>query len=264
MAEPVIRCILLDIEGTSCPVSFVASVLFPYARERLASYLESNNNDPDVQALIAATQAAIAADPNPEVQALRQGSPIPGHQPAGQEHLPSEQTQSPVVAYLQWLIDHDIKFPALKELQGRIWASGYANGGLVAPLFDDVAPTLQHWHQDGYQLAVYSSGSVAAQQLLYRHSEDGNLEGLFSHWFDTRIGAKQQSASYAAIANVLALAPSQILFVSDAIAELEAASAVGMAVRFSDRQGNPARDAGPFIAIQSLAEIELPSSTCQP
>ena len=257
MAEPVIRSILLDIEGTTCPVSFVASLLFPYARERLASYLETNQGDPEVQALLAATQAAFAADPNPEVQALRQGAPIQGHS-TGQAQLQLGQTNSPLVAYLQWLIDHDIKFPPLKELQGRIWASGYANGDLVAPLFDDVAPTLQRWHQDGYQLAVYSSGSVAAQQLLYRHSQNGNLEGLFSHWFDTRIGPKQAADSYGAIAAALQLEPAEILFVSDALAELEAAHGIGMAVAFSDRQGNPGRDPGPFNAIQSLAEIELP------
>jgi enolase-phosphatase E1 len=258
MVESAIRCILLDIEGTTCPVSFVASVLFPYARERLASHLETNHGDPEVQALLAATQAAFAADPNPEVQALRQGFPIPGHQPAGQEQLQPGQTNPPLVAYLQWLIDHDIKFPALKELQGRIWASGYACGDLVAPLFEDVAPTLHHWHRDGYQLAVYSSGSVAAQQLLYRHSKDGNLESLFSHWFDTRIGSKQAPASYSAIAAVLQLEPAEILFVSDALAEIESAHGIGMAVRFSDRQGNPGREPGPFNAIQSLAEIELP------
>ena len=258
MAESVIRCILLDIEGTTCPVSFVASLLFPYARERLASYLEANQGDPEVQALLAATQAAFAADPNAEVEALRQGSPIPGHPPAEQEQLQPGQTNSPLVAYLQWLIDHDIKFPPLKELQGRIWASGYANGDLVAPLFDDVAPTLQRWHRDGYRLAVYSSGSVAAQQLLYRHSQDGNLESLFSHWFDTRIGSKQAPASYSAIAAVLQLEAAEILFVSDALAEIEAAHGIGMAVVFSDRQGNPGRDPGPFNAIQSLAEIELP------
>jgi enolase-phosphatase E1 len=254
MAEPVIRCILLDIEGTTCPVSFVASVLFPYARERLAGYLDTNHGDPQVQELLAATQAALAVDPNPEVQALQQVSPIP----ANQEQLQPEQTNAPLVAYLQWLIDHDIKFPALKELQGRIWASGYACGDLVAPLFDDVAPALRRWHRDGYQLAVYSSGSVAAQQLLYRHSNNGNLEGLFSHWFDTRTGPKQQSASYGAIAKMLMLEPAQILFVSDAIAELEAAYAVGMAVHFSDREGNPARGPGAFMAIKSLADIELP------
>ena len=257
MAESVIRSILLDIEGTTCPVSFVASVLFPYARERLASYLETHKGDPEVQALLAATQAAFAADPNAEVVALRQGAPIQGHS-AGQGQLQLGQTNSQLVSYLQWLIDHDIKFPPLKELQGRIWASGYASGDLVAPLFEDVAPTLHHWHRDGYQLAVYSSGSVAAQQLLYRHSQNGNLESLFRHWFDTRIGSKQAPASYSAIAEVLQLEPAEILFVSDALAEIEAAHGIGMDVIFSDREGNPGRNPGPFNAIRSLAEIEFP------
>lgn len=254
MAEPMIRCILLDIEGTTCPVDFVASVLFPYARERLASYLETNLDDPKVRALMAATQAAFAADPNPEVRALYQ-APITSSNP-NQSNEAQEQIH--LVTYLRWLIDHDIKLPALKDLQGHIWAAGYGCGDLVAPLFNDVAPTLLHWHQHGYTLASYSSGSVAAQQLLYRHSSNGNLEGLFDHWFDTRTGAKQQPASYGTIAEMLILEPTQILFVSDAIAELEAASAVGMAVRFSDREGNPARDPGPFMAVKSLADIELP------
>jgi enolase-phosphatase E1 len=157
------------------------------------------------------------------------------------------------------LIDHDIKFPALKELQGRIWASGYASGDLIAPLFDDVAPTLHHWHRDGYQLAVYSSGSVAAQKLLYRYSQNGNLESLFSHWFDTRIGSKQATDSYSAIAEVLQLEPAEILFVSDALAEIEAAHGIGMDVIFSDREGNPGRDPGAFRPITSLAEIQLPA-----
>ena len=122
MAEPVIRCILLDIEGTTCPVSFVASVLFPYARERLTRYLEANQGDPEVQALLAATQAAFAADSNPEVQALRQGAAIPGQPPAGQGQLQLGQTDSPLVAYLQWLIDHDIKFQPSKSCRG---ASGH-------------------------------------------------------------------------------------------------------------------------------------------
>jgi enolase-phosphatase E1 len=164
-----------------------------------------------------------------------------------------------VVPYLHWLIDHDIKLTALKDLQGRVWEAGYACGDLVAPLFSDVAPALKRWHQQGYQLAVYSSGSVAAQQLLYRHSQDGNLEGLFSHWFDTRIGPKQAPASYSTIAADLQLEPAEILFVSDAIAEIEAAHGIGMAVRFSDRQGNPWRDPGSFRPITSLADIQLPA-----
>ena len=254
-----VRCILLDIEGTTCPVSFVASVLFPYAREHLGPFLDGNKTDPDVAALIRDVQTAWEADPNPEVQHLRQAALNQTNTSAG---TPSEAMAAgapTVVPYLHWLIDHDVKLTALKDLQGRVWKAGYASGDLVAPLFNDVAPALKRWQQQGYQLAVYSSGSVAAQQLLYRHSEAGNLEGLFSHWFDTRIGPKQAPASYDAIAAALQRTPAEILFVSVAIAEIEAAHGIGMAVRFSDRPGNPARDPGGFSPITSMADIQLPN-----
>ena len=286
-----VRCILLDIEGTTCPVSFVASVLFPYAREHLGPFLAANQGDPDVAGLMKDVEAAWEADPHREAQQLRQAAlnqPIPVASVQAEANTADAPAAAPpaativpptnastvastvlpakvptvaptVVPYLRWLIDHDIKLTALKDLQGRVWTAGYACGDLVAPLFNDVAPTLKRWHHQGYQLAVYSSGSVAAQQLLYRHSNHGNLEGLFSHWFDTRIGPKQAPASYHAIAAALQLAPAEILFVSDAIAEIEAAHASGMAVRFSDRQGNPGRDPGGFQAITSLAEIQLPA-----
>ncbi|MCX5945144.1 MAG: acireductone synthase [Cyanobacteria bacterium] len=254
-----VSCILLDIEGTTCPVSFVAAVLFPYARDHLSSFLEQHNNDPAVQALIKTVQTVFSADSNPEVELLRQSqaglNQIPPSSPgASATTTPS---QLDVVPYLHWLIDHDIKLTALKDLQGLIWMEGYACGDLVAPLFNEVAEALLDWKQKGYQLAVYSSGSVAAQQLLYRHSQDGNLEGLFSHWFDTRRGPKQSPGSYSAIASILQLDPEQILFVSDAVAELVAASEAGMAVFFSDREGNPERDPGGFTSISSLAEIQL-------
>ncbi|MDA7431604.1 acireductone synthase, partial [Synechococcus sp. AH-601-O20] len=32
--------ILLDIEGTTCPVSFVTETLFPYAKSELKSFLD--------------------------------------------------------------------------------------------------------------------------------------------------------------------------------------------------------------------------------
>jgi len=106
-------------------------------------------------------------------------------------------------------------------------------------------------------LAVYSSGSVAAQRLIYGHSNAGDLRSLFSHWFDTRIGPKQTPESYATIADQLGVAPEQVLFVSDALTECQAAAAAGMQVVFSDREGNPGRDPGPFERIVSFDNLEL-------
>jgi enolase-phosphatase E1 len=161
------------------------------------------------------------------------------------------------VRFLRRMIDQDRKLPALKELQGLIWDEGYGSGELIAPLFADVAPALRRWQERGLELAVYSSGSVRAQQLLYRHSDAGDLSGMFRHWFDTRIGPKGEEASYRAIAAVMGLEPGAILFVSDAPAELEAADAAGLQTRFSLREGNPQRDPGRFLSISSLLEIGI-------
>jgi enolase-phosphatase E1 len=228
--------VLLDIEGTTCPVSFVAEVLFPYARQALGPYLQRHGTEPAVAALLQEVEAAWRQDPHPEAQALR--------------------TAGDLVAYMEWLIDHDIKLTPLKDLQGRIWADGYGSGAITAPLFADVAEALRRWHGTGLQLAVYSSGSVPAQQLLYRHSDSGDLSGLFDHWFDTRVGAKQQPESYRQIAKAMGVEPSGVLFISDALAELEAAHGAGMAVLLSDRPGNPNRDSGPFERISDYSQLQ--------
>ena len=232
--------VLLDIEGTTCPVSFVAATLFPYARARLQPFLQAHGQDPDLQPLLGELNAAYRS--------------------ANQE-TSQEQSEPPsldqLCRFLQQLIDADRKLTALKDLQGLIWNEGYADGELVTPLFHDVPPTLKRWHADGLQLAVYSSGSVAAQQLLYAHSNAGDLCPLFSAWFDTRSGPKQDPASYLLIANSLAVSAAKILFVSDSLAELDAAQASGLATRFSRRAGNPEQHPGRHNLINSLEELQL-------
>jgi enolase-phosphatase E1 len=160
-----------------------------------------------------------------------------------------------VAAYLQDLIDRDVKLTALKDLQGQIWRNGYEKRELVAPLYSDVAEALERWHQARLVLAVYSSGSVPAQQLLYGHSTAGDLRAFFSHWFDTRVGSKQLELSYRSIAEQMQVAPEQILFISDCLKELEAAASAGMSVLFSDRDGNPGRDSGGFERINDYRRL---------
>ena len=243
--------LLLDIEGTTCPVSFVAEVLFPYARERLQPYLEAHGHEPEVMALVDDTRKLWLADPSASAQELlaTSGATAPADSSAGRA--------SQVVPYLRWLIDHDVKATPLKDLQGRIWSEGYASAEIVAPLFSDVPDALQRWHEQGLVLGVYSSGSVPAQKLLYQHSQAGDLTTLFSHWFDTRTGTKQETGSYATIAAEMGTAPSSVLFVSDSLAELHAADAASMAVLFSDRDGNPGRDSGSFARISDYSQLSL-------
>ena len=231
--------VLLDIEGTTCPVSFVAGTLFPYATQHLASFVKTHRGKAVVGELLASAEETWKQDSNLEAQQLL------------------AQPGADVITYLQLLIKQDRKLTELKDLQGLLWAEGYASGDLKGPLFSDVAPALRRWHQQGAVLAVYSSGSVVAQQLLYGHSTEGDLRSLFSHWFDTRTGAKQDVASYRAISEAMGVGSSKVLFISDSLLECEAAHAAEMQVLFSDRDGNPGRDNGSFERIRSYADLQL-------
>ncbi len=234
--------LLLDIEGTTCPVSFVTGTLFPFAGEQMGAFLEQNQHQDRVRKLVEEVEVAWKADPHPEAVAL-------------QAEVPDEWVPWRVLPYLHWLIAQDRKLTALKELQGMVWEQGYASGRLVGPLFSDVPAALRRCRKAGIVLAVYSSGSVKAQQLLYRHSSGGDLCELFSHWFDTRCGPKQNSASYTAIAAAMAVEPGRVLFISDSLGELEAAAGAGMKVLFSLREGNPQSDPGAFRSIIGFDEL---------
>jgi enolase-phosphatase E1 len=247
MAPPTLTHLLLDIEGTTCPVSFVAETLFPFARRHLPAYLARHRHDPEVAALLGELERARAEDAD-----------APGFDAVSPS---TDGGLSQAVAYLDWLMEHDRKLTPLKQLQGLVWESGYADGSLMAPLYPDVAPALALAHRSGLTLTVYSSGSVPAQQLLYAHTPAGDLRPLFQHWFDTRTGAKQEPQSYRRIAAAMGADPARILFVSDATGELRAAAAAGLQVLFSDRPGNPERDPAGFASITSFAALgEIPGS----
>ena len=105
---------------------------------------------------------------------------------------------------------------------------GYETGRLRCRIYPDAADALRCWHADGFQLYVYSSGSIAAQQTLFGYSDRGDLRELFRGYCDTTTGAKTEAASYAAIARAIGCAPHGTVFLSDVEAELDAAGAVGM------------------------------------
>ena len=155
------------------------------------------------------------------------------------------------------MISIDKKSTALKDLQGKIWEHGYNNGDLKSQLFPETAECLREWREQGITLSVYSSGSIQAQKLLYRHSPAGDLEKLFSHWFDTHAGPKKSTESYIKIAEQLGSSPNKIWFVSDNGAECDSARSAGMHTLFSLRDGNPDRDPRDHTVVQSLREVSV-------
>jgi enolase-phosphatase E1 len=123
---------------------------------------------------------------------------------------------------------------------------------LKGTLFPDVPPAFSRWAGQG-KIAIYSSGSVQAQQLLFRFSIFGDLTPSISAYFDTRTGAKRETASYRAIATAMEIDPGSACFFSDVVAELDAAREAGFETRLVVREGNAAvEDPHGHIAIDTL------------
>ena len=236
--------LLLDIEGTTCPVSFVSEVLFPFAKQELSNYIKQHWNENTHNKPIQEAKKEWLDDQSSESVRIKK-----------QLSQGEIQEIDGLIQYLKHLISIDKKSTALKDLQGKIWEYGYNNGELKSVLYQETAECLRQWHEQGLTLSVYSSGSIHAQQLLYRHSSSGNLESLFSHWFDTHTGPKKSSESYTKIAKHLNTPPNNIWFVSDNGAECDAAQAAGMHTLFSLRNGNPDRDPKDHKVIKSLLEV---------
>ena len=237
--------ILLDIEGTTCPVSFVTETLFPYAKSELKSFLYRHRNDPFINQLIDNADNEWIHDNSEDSTRLR-------HQSEKEQQVKHLEIES----YLQLLIETDKKSTTLKDIQGKIWKEGYTTGRITSELFEDAEENLKRWHKQGYRLSVYSSGSVEAQHLLYKYTNKGDIENLFSHWFDTHIGNKKDPSSYSEIASVMGCKPQNILFISDNSDECDAARSAGLGTLYSMRDGNPQQEPRNHPVISHLEEVE--------
>jgi enolase-phosphatase E1 len=236
---PAVRAIILDIEGTTTPIAFVTGTLFPYARRHLPAYIDAH--------------WTACGDVIERLRAERQQEQAEGVPPWSVESR--EARRASVIAFVEWLMDRDRKSPALKELQGRIWEDGYRRGELIGEVFPDVPGALERWHRAGIPVGIFSSGSVLAQQLLFRHSSAGDLTRFLRWHFDTGIGAKGEPESYTRIVSEVGAMSPEILFVSDVVRELDAARTAGMQTRLSDRPGNAVQPANDHPVIRTFADI---------
>jgi enolase-phosphatase E1 len=176
----------------------------------VSGFLQRHWNDPEVRADVARLQAEHAAE--------SQHSPLP----------PWREDATGIVAYLHWLMDRDRKSTGLKSLQGKIWEEGYRTGDLRGEVYPDVPPAFERWRRKGIDIAIFSSGSVQAQRSLFTSTATGDLTRFICAHFDTTTGPKAAPDSYARIAAALERPPSEVLFVSDVVAELDAARTAGM------------------------------------
>ena len=199
-----VKYILTDIEGTTTSISFVHETLFPYAAQKLKTFVLKSLDNKNVQEVLFQTKKT-----------------------ASEENGKNLNDEEACDLLLHW-IKKDRKHAALKNLQGFIWEEGYVSGEIKGHVYNDVPQALSDWKKAGLTLGVYSSGSVQAQKLLLEYSSEGNLRPFFSHHFDTAVGHKREVASYQNIARELGIIPSEILFLSDIKEELDAARSAGM------------------------------------
>ncbi|MGZ9667280.1 acireductone synthase [Pseudomonas sp. GNP014] len=221
-----IKAILTDIEGTTSAVSFVFDVLFPYAARHLPDFVRQNAGRADVAEQI----AAVRRDSNE----------------------PQADVERVIEILLSWIAE-DRKATPLKALQGMVWAQGYQAGQLKGHVYPDAVEALQRWHAAGYQLFVYSSGSVLAQKLIFGCSEAGDLTPLFSGYFDTTSGPKREAQSYTNIQQAIGVEPGEILFLSDIVQELDAAQAAGLQTCGLAREGGELEG---YVSVDSFTGIE--------
>ncbi len=220
-----VKAVLTDIEGTTSSISFVKDVLFPYSKKHLKDFVQKHEGDPQVRRILK------------EVESLEAGDPLE--------------------VLLRW-IDEDKKITPLKEIQGLIWEEGYKKGEIKGHIYEDAYRKLKEWHERGIPIYVYSSGSVKAQKLLFGHTPYGDINYLFSGYFDTKIGSKKDPESYRRIAKEIGFKPEEILFLSDNVDEVKSASEVGMkVVRFAREGENEYLENFPFPQVRSFEDLEI-------
>ncbi|UKZ79351.1 hypothetical protein TrVFT333_007102 [Trichoderma virens FT-333] len=120
------QVLLLDIEGTVCPISFVKDVLFPYALDVLPKFLIEQWDE----------------------------SSFAEYRNAFPEEYRND--RSAFEAHVRDLVARDVKASYLKALQGYLWKKGYESGVLKAPLFPDVPPFITNAHAAGQKIMIYS------------------------------------------------------------------------------------------------------------
>jgi len=237
------KVLLLDIEGCTTSISFVHDVLFPYARKHLAQFAAGLAGSEELSPLVEGLRAEL-------MEASGAGV-------AGADNITNANLEELALI----LMNRDVKSKTLKEIQGRIWKEGYEKGELKGHVYPDFVPMLQWFESNGkVKVYIYSSGSVQAQKLLFGHSVAGDLlQHLAGHFDIPTAGPKKEPASYQQIAASLQVYPADIVFVSDAVGELEAATAAGVgAAVMSVRPGNAplsAADRLRYPTVHSLLQL---------
>ncbi|KAI8478848.1 Enolase-phosphatase E1 [Branchiostoma belcheri] len=247
-----VSVVLLDIEGTTTPITFVKDELFPYVRSHVRQHLEEHWQEEECQQDITALKKQAEEDKEMDGVVLIPECTTDDDDEARRKVL------SAVVDNVLWNMDADRKVTALKQLQGHMWRAAYQTGKIKGEVYPDVVPAIRQWLETGRQVYIYSSGSVEAQKLLFGFSTEGDLLELFSGHFDTTTGLKVETESYRRIAKAVGCDPGNILFLTDVVREAKPSREAGMKTCLTVRPGNAPlteEDMADFPIIKSFSEL---------
>jgi len=249
-----IKVVLLDIEGTTTSISFVSEVLFPYVRHELSNFLDrhfdSDETQADIEALRQLSKSDLSAGVDSAVQIPEAGSDKSAIKDAVCKNVFAQ-------------MDVDRKSTALKQLQGHIWRHGFESKELQGDLYDDAMEAFKFWKSHHIPIYIYSSGSIAAQKLLFGYNKNGDLSSFLVDHFDTTIGSKVEEESYHKIFDQILksnlvpnLTKKEVLFGTDNIKEAIAADKAGLSTILSVRPGTAPLPADhPFHAVTTFADF---------
>ncbi|XP_012528012.1 enolase-phosphatase E1 [Monomorium pharaonis] len=247
------RTVLVDIEGTTTSISFVKETLFPYVRQNLKDYIETKWEDEEFKQDYEKLKDQAKKDEEDKLDGF---VAITGDKP--------EEEKDSLLKNILWQMDNDRKTGALKQLQGHMWREAYKTGAVKGHVYEDVPTAFEVWTRSGKKIYVYSSGSVEAQKLLFGHSVHGDLLKHFSGFFDTEVGAKQESDSYKNILSKINEKASDVIFLTDVVKEATAARKAGLSTIIVVREGNAAlsdEEKATYTTIKSFSDLTFQTST---
>lgn len=248
--------LLLDIEGTTTPITFVKDILFPYIKEHLEDYLSAHWEEDECKQDVHLLKKQVEED-------IRLNRACPVHAPDQTVHTDEEKAIREVVDNVLWQMAADRKTTALKQLQGHMWRAAYAAGKIKGEVYQDVVPSIRLWRRQGLKIYIYSSGSVEAQKLLFGYSVEGDLLDLFDGHFDTNMGAKVERKSYERIAERIGCQAEELTFLTDLTREAKAAEDAGVNVVVVVRPGNmelTEDEKAHYNLITSFSQLEVTGS----
>lgn len=239
-----VKAVLLDIEGTTTPISFVKDKLISYFRENVKTYLETHFEQEETQNVIKELRELATKDAAEEKE--------------GAVAIPEEEQEKiieAVINYVFWQIDNERKTTPLKKIQGYIWREAYKTGKVQGELYEDVLPAIKSFIAEQKKVYTYSFGTVEAQKLLFKHSTSGDVAQHFEGHFDTEIGDKKEKESYVKIAKQIEFEPDQVLFVTDIADEAKAAAQAGFKTVMMMRDEVKEDGEKTFVTAKSFSEL---------